>query len=166
MGRIPGPPGPPGPQGPQGPQGICPPCPPGPQEPQDLQGPQGPQGPQDPQGPDVVTSFAFLCSTEEQNIATPPLVVGQGEAVTFNNSLINSPAISFSPPSIININETGFYHISWEVFPAAGSSALGFFSNPAGPAPASLVSCSNYGSTAGAQPYQGQVITEFTAGVY
>jgi hypothetical protein len=92
-------------------------------------------------------------------------VVGaQGGAVTFNNSLINSTAITFIPPSSLLINETGLYHISWEVFPAAGSSAFGLFFDPAGPVPAFLVLCSNYGSTAGAQPYQGQVITELSAG--
>ncbi|WP_240353325.1 MULTISPECIES: hypothetical protein [Cohnella] len=86
--------------------------------------------------------------------------------MTFNNSLINGTAFTFTSPSTVNVNETGFYHISWEVFPTAGNSAFGMFFDPdaAGPTPASLVLCSNYGSGAGNNPYQGQVIAELTAG--
>ena len=36
--------------------------------------------------------------------------------------------------------------------------------SPAGPTPASLVLCSNYGTNAGNQPYQGQVVAQLTAG--
>ncbi|GGG58142.1 hypothetical protein GCM10010918_09020 [Paenibacillus radicis (ex Gao et al. 2016)] len=80
--------------------------------------------------------------------------------------MINSTALSFTAPSTINILETGFYHISWEVFPTAGNSAFGLFFDPdaGGPIAASLVLCSNYGSGAGNNPYQGQVIAQLTAG--
>jgi hypothetical protein len=143
MGRFVGPPGPPGPQG-----------------------PAGPQGPQGPQGPAAVTSFAFLCSTVDQTVPQAPVPGGQGGAVTFNNSVINSTAVSFTAPSTINILQSGSYHISWEVFPTAGNSAFGLFFDPdaGGPAPASLVLCSNYGTNAGNNPYQGQVVTQLTAG--
>lgn len=160
MGRVPGPPGPPGPQGPQGIQGLQ-----GPAGPQGPIGPQGPVGPQGPQGPaGGIASFAFLCSTEEQNVAAALVPGGQGEAVTFNNSLINGTAISFTATQTINILETGIYHISWEVFPTPGNSAFGLLFDPAGPAPASLVLCSNYGTNAGNQPFQGQVVAQLTAG--
>jgi len=52
------------------------------------------------------------------------------------------------------------------VFPTAGNSAFGLFFDPdgVGPAPATLVPCSNYGSGAGNNPYPGQVIAQLTAG--
>ncbi|MBM7569044.1 collagen-like protein [Paenibacillus sacheonensis] len=157
---VPGPQGPQGPLGPQGPQGA-----------QGLQGPLGPQGPQGiqgatgPQGPaGGMADFAFFCSTVEQNVTAAPVPGGQGGAVTFNDSLINATAVTFAPPSNIIINETGTYNISWEVFPTAGDSAFGLFFDPAGPAPATLVPCSNYGSGAGNNPYQGQVIANLSAG--
>ncbi|UUZ82915.1 hypothetical protein LJK88_02510 [Paenibacillus sp. P26] len=136
MGRIPGPPGPPGPQGPQG--------------------PQGPAG--------GVASFAFLCSTLAQTIAAAPTPGAQGGVVTFNDALVNGPAITFTAPSTITINESGFYLINWEVFPTPGNSAFGLFFDPAGPTPASLVLCSNYGTNAGNQPYTGQVVAFLSAG--
>jgi hypothetical protein len=146
MGRLPGPPGPPGPQGPQG--------------------PSGPQGPQGPQGPAAVASIAFLCSTVDQTVAAAAAPGGQGGAVTFNDSVINSTDVSFTAPSTINILQSGLYRITWEVFPTAGNSAFGLFFDPdaGGPTPASLVHCSNYGSNAGNNPYPGQVIAQLTAG--
>ncbi|MCM3270968.1 collagen-like protein [Paenibacillus elgii] len=137
MGRIPGPPGPPGPQGPQG-----------------------------PQGPARITSFAFLCSTVDQTIAAAPTPGGKGGAVSFNSTVINGTAVSFTPTSTINILETGIYHINWEVFPTAGNNAFGLFFDPdgSGPLPATLVMCSNYGTNAGNQPYPGQVVANLTAG--
>jgi hypothetical protein len=154
---VPGPAGPQGPQGVQGPTGLT-----GPAGPQGIQGPAGPQGPAG-----GISSFAFFCSTEEQTVDAPAVVGAQGEAVTFNEApVIVGTAISFTAPSSINIIESGFYNVSWEVFPAAGSSAFGLWFDPdsAGPLPATLVPCSNYGSTAGAQPYQGQVTAFLTAG--
>ena len=50
------------------------------------------------------------------------------------------------------------------MFANPGDNAFGLFFDPAGPTPASLVSCSNYGTGAGNQPYQGQVIAQLTAG--
>ncbi|MMZ65829.1 hypothetical protein D1872_282640 [compost metagenome] len=89
---------------------------------------------------------------------------GQGGAVTFTDSLLGSAAITFTAPSSININTTGIYSISWEVFPQEGNTAFGLFFDPAGAPPAALVLCSNYGSDAGNNPYQGQVVTALTAG--
>ncbi|WP_245585956.1 hypothetical protein [Paenibacillus pinihumi] len=84
--------------------------------------------------------------------------------MTFNNSTVNGTAITFVGPSSITINTTGIYNISWEVFPVAGNSAFGLFFDPAGAPPAALVPCSNYGSGAGNNPYQGQVVTSLTSG--
>ncbi|MBE1441782.1 collagen-like protein [Paenibacillus sp. OAS669] len=174
MGRLPGPPGPPGPQGPQGPAG--PPGPPGPIGPTGLTGETGPTGPTGPTGETGpagppgpaggIASFAFLCSTVDQIVAAAPTPGGQGGAVTFNNPIVTGTAISFTSPSTINILETGTYNISWEVFPTPGDNAFGLFFDPdgAGPAPATLVPCSNYGTSAGNQPYQGQVVATLTAG--
>lgn len=80
--------------------------------------------------------------------------------------MIDSTNVSFTPPSTVNILTTGFYEITWEVFPTPGNSAFGLFFDPdgAGPAPATLVPCSNYGTNAGNQPYTGQVVAELTAG--
>lgn len=154
---VPGPAGPQGPAGVQGPTGLT-----GPAGPQGIQGPAGPQGPAG-----GISAFAFFCSTEAQTVTAPAVVGGQGGAVTFNETpVIVNTAISFTGPSSININESGFYNISWEVFPGAGSNAWGLFYDPdgAGPTAASLVPCSNYGTTAGGQPYQGQVTAFLTAG--
>lgn len=171
MGRLPGPPGPPGPQGPQGPQGIQ-----GIPGPQGLtgatgatgaQGPAGPTGPQGPTGPASPDTFAFLCSTADQVVAAAAAPGAQGGAVTFNNSLINSTDVSFTAPSTINILTTGFYRITWEVFPTPGNSAFGLFFDPdgaAGPTLPTLVPCSNYGTNAGNQPYTGEVVASLTAG--
>ncbi len=66
----------------------------------------------------------------------------------------------------MNILTTGFYRITWEVFPTPGNSAFGLFFDPdgAGPLPAALVPCSNYGTNAGNNPYTGQVVVRLTAG--
>ncbi|MFX3633407.1 MAG: collagen-like protein [Candidatus Pristimantibacillus sp.] len=174
---VPGPAGPQGPQGPQGPlgpqglQGVQ-----GAQGPQGVQGPAGltgltgltgPQGPQGIRGPaGGISDFAFLCSTEAQNVEEAAVPGGQGEAVTFNQTVISATAITFAPPTDVVINESGFYNISWEVFPTAGNSAFGLFfdADGAGPGAATLVPCSNYGSGAGNNPYQGQVIVQLSAG--
>lgn len=102
----------------------------------------------------------------EQNIAPADVPGGLGGAVSFDNAIVNSAALSFSAPTMINILQTGFYLISWEVFPTPGDNAFGLFFNPdgAGPIPATLVPCSNYGTSAGNQPYQGQVVAQLTAG--
>lgn len=172
---VPGPPGPqgpqgiPGPVGPVGPQGV-----PGPQGIPGAVGPAGPVGPAGAAGPAGATGpagpaggisdFAFLCSDVAQTIAPAPTAGGEGGAVTFNNSLINATALTFTPPSTIVINTSGTYKITWEVFPTAGNSAFGLFFDPAGAAPAALVLCSNYGSGAGNNPYTGQVVTALSAG--
>ncbi|WP_238404205.1 collagen-like protein [Paenibacillus paridis] len=175
---VPGPAGPQGAQGPTGLQGVVGPQgvagPQGAVGPQGTVGAQGVAGPQGPVGPQGATGaqgpaggiadFAFLCSDEEQTIEAAPAPGGQGGAVTFNNSLINATALSFAPPSNIVINTAGIYNISWEVFPTAGNSAFGLFFDPAGAAPAALVPCSNYGSGAGNNPYQGQVVAQLSAG--
>lgn len=159
---LPGPQGPQGlpgltgPQGPQGPQGLT-----------GLTGPQGIQGPPGPQGPaGGISSFAFLCSTEAQTIAAAAVPGGQGGAVTFNGFVINATAVTFAPPSSIVINESGFYKITYEVFPTPGNSAFGLFFDPdaAGPIPPALVPCSNYGTNAGNNPYTGQVLVQLSAG--
>ncbi len=74
--------------------------------------------------------------------------------------------MTFAAPSTIVINETGTYLISYEVFPTPGVNAFGLFFDPdaAGPAAPALVPCSNYGTNAGNQPYQGQVVATLTAG--
>lgn len=142
----------PGPRGPQGPQGV-----PGAPGAQGVPGVPGPAG--------GLAAAAFLCSTEAQTVAPAPVPGGQGGAVTFNNPpVLNGTAVSFTAPSTININESGLYNISWEVFVTPGDTAFGLFFDPAGPAPASLVPCSNYGSGSGNQPYQGQVVAQLTAG--
>ncbi|WP_281278957.1 collagen-like protein [Paenibacillus kobensis] len=154
-----------GAQGVPGPQGLQ-----GVQGPTGLTGPTGPQGPQGPQGPEGpaggISSSAFVCSTEEQNIAAAAVPGGQGEAVAFTDSVINGTAITFTAPTNLNINENGLYLISWEVFPTPGDNAFGLFFDPdgAGPGAATLVPCSNYGTSAGNQPYQGQVVAQLTAG--
>ncbi|MEC0255926.1 hypothetical protein PAEVO_28120 [Paenibacillus sp. GM2FR] len=174
---VPGPQGPQGPQGPAGAQGI-----PGPQGPvgaQGLPGAQGIQGPVGPAGapgatgatgatgPAGVSAFAFVCSTETQSPAAAPAPGAQGGAVTFNNPpIIGGTALTFTAPSTFTVNETGVYNISWEVFPTPGVNAFGLFFDPdaAGPAVPALVPCSNYGTNAGNQPYQGQVVAFLTAG--
>ncbi|MBW7476989.1 collagen-like protein [Paenibacillus oenotherae] len=156
-----------GPLGPQGPQGIAGPA--GPIGPQGIQGLQGVPGPQGPQGPaGGISSFVFLCSSEEQNLDPAPAPGGQGEAVAFDiaNSVVIGSALSFTGPTNINILQTGFYNISWEVFPTPGDNAFALFFDPdaAGALPAAIVPCSNYGAGSGNQPYQGQVVTQLTAG--
>lgn len=159
--------GEPGPAGPMGLQGV--PGPQGPQGPQGNPGPQGPMGAQGipgPPGPPGVGEIAFLCSMTEQIIMPAPAPGAAGGAVSFDNATSNTGAVTFTAPSIININQDGLYHISWEVFPTQGNTAFGLFFDPdgVGPLPASLVLCSNYGSSAGNQPYQGQVVAQLTAG--
>jgi len=162
-----------GPQGPQGPQGEIGPAGPaglqgvaGPQGPTGATGPQGPTGPTGPQGPPGVNEIAFLCSTVEQTLSPSPGPGLPGEAVTFETILSNTAAVTFTAPSSININQTGLYNISWEVFPLEGDTAFGLFFDPdgGGPAAATLVLCSNYGSGSGNQSYQGQVVASLTAG--
>jgi hypothetical protein len=163
---VPGPQGPQGPQGAQGPQGNTgltgPQGTPGVQGPQGIQGVPGIQGP-----PGGISAFAFVCSDVDQEVAAAPAAGAQGGAVTFENPpVVVGTAITFSAPSSLNILENGFYHISWEVYPMEGNSAFGlwFDADGAGPGAATLVPCSNYGSAAGNNPYQGQVVAQLSAG--
>jgi hypothetical protein len=96
-----------------------------------------------------------------QTVAAPAVVNTAGGAVTFDASVIGGTGISFVAPSTIVIGTPGTYNISWEVFPTPGSSAFALFFTPTGSATAILVPCSNYGTNAGNQPYQGQVVATF-----
>jgi hypothetical protein len=123
-------------------------------------GPTGPAGSTGATGPIAPPNFAYLYSTVTQ-VLPPPKPGGEGGPVTFNNSVINSTAISFTPPASINILQTGFYRITWEVFPTAGVSAFGIFF---GPGLLTLVPGSDYGTNTGNDPYTGQVIAQLVAG--
>lgn len=159
-------PGPQGPQGVQGPQGNTGPI--GPQGNQGFQGPQGIQGVPGMQGPPGgISSFAFVCSTVDQLIGDAPGPGLQGGVVAFEQPpIVVGSALSFTSPTTFNILENGLYLISWEVYPMPGNSAFGLWFDPdgAGVAPPALVPCSNYGSAAGNNPYQGQVVATLTAG--
>ncbi|WP_309137873.1 collagen-like protein [Paenibacillus sp. SC116] len=186
---VPGPPGATGPQGPAGPQGVQGvQGPPGATGAQGIQGPSGATGAQGVQGPPGATgaqgiqgppgatgvpgppggiaTFAFLCSSLEQTIAAAPAPGAQGGAVQFELANAITTGVTFTPPSDITIVQGGIYLITWEVFPNPGNSAFALFADPdgGGPAPAVRVGCSNYGSSAGNQPYTGQVVTPLSAG--
>ncbi|RAV22608.1 collagen-like protein [Paenibacillus contaminans] len=116
-----------------------------------------PQGPPGPPGMSGIASAAYVSSTVEQNIA-------QGESVRFNHSVIQGSAFSFTSATSLNILETGVYSISWELFPDTTANVFGLFFDPAGPDPAALVPFSNYGTSNGTRPYQGQVLANLSAG--
>ncbi|WP_284242051.1 collagen-like protein [Paenibacillus glycanilyticus] len=151
--------GPAGSTGPTGPTGAT-----GPAGPQGLIGLTGATGPTGPEGPPFIPSSLFVSSTLEQNIPSGPQGGGEGGAVSFNNSVINGTALTFSGPSAITIVEDGVYSIVWEISPLApiepgsGISVFALFADSL------LVAGSNYGSPNNANPYTGQVIASLGSG--
>jgi len=126
------------------------------------EGPQGPTGPTGPPGAGVGQSFLFVWTTQEQSLAPTPAAGEQGEAVTFTDDLVVGPALSFTGPAQINILESGYYNISWEVYKWGYDSAFALFFD-AGTG-AQMVPGSNYGAMAHDEIYRGQAISFLSAG--
>jgi len=136
-------------------------------------GPTGPQGesgstgPQGTTGPTGVTgafeqSFLFAWTTEEQPLTPTPVAGEQGDAVEFSDALPMGAALSFAGPAEIEILESGYYHVSWEVYKWGYDSAFAlFFDAGAG---AAMVPGSNYGAMAHDEFYHGQAIASLSAG--
>jgi len=67
-------------------------------------------------------------------------------------------ALSFAGPTEIELLESGYYHISWDVFKWGYDSAFALFFN------GSMVPGSNYGAMAHDEKYHGQVIASLSEG--
>ena len=80
----------------------------------------------------------------------------------FTDSLHVGTALTFTGPTEIEILESGYYHINWEVFKWGYDSAFAlFFDAGAG---AAMVPGSNYGAMAHDEFYHGQVIASLSEG--
>ena len=148
-----------GPEGPTGPEGV-----------QGIQGPEGEAGATGTTGATGATgptgtfeqSFLFVWTTDEQPLTPTPVAGEQGDAVEFTGSLPVGAALAFAGPTEIEILESGYYHISWEVYKWGYDSAFAlFFDAGAG---AAMVPGSNYGAMAHDEFYHGQVIASLSEG--
>jgi len=68
------------------------------------------------------------------------------------------PALSFAGSTQVDILESGYYHISWEVYKWGYDSAFALFFD------GTMVPGSNYGAMAHDEFYHGQVIASLSAG--
>jgi len=82
----------------------------------------------------------------------------QGDAVEFTGSLPAGTALAFASPAEIDILESGYYHISWDVYKWGYDSAFALFFD------GTMVPGSNYGAMAHDEKYHGQAIAALTAG--
>ena len=82
--------------------------------------------------------------------------------MAFTGSLAVGAALSFAGQTEIEILESGYYHISWEVYKWGYDSAFAlFFDAGAG---AAMVPGSNYGAMAHDEFYRGQAVAPLSAG--
>jgi len=128
-------------------------------------GPIGPQGPQGPQGPSgtLNASSLFVWKSDQQTL-DPAASAGEiGDAVAFTDSVVGGTALSFTSPAEINILESGYYSIRWEIYKSGYDSAFALFFDPDGTG-AALVPGSNYGALSHDERYSGQAIGVLTAG--
>jgi len=82
--------------------------------------------------------------------------------VEFTGALAEGAALSFAGPAEIEVLESGYYHITWEVFKWGYDSAFALFYDAG--AGAAMVPGSNYGAMAHDEFYHGQVIAFLPAG--
>jgi len=120
-------------------------------------GVQGGTGPTGPTGT-FEQSFLFVWTEDEQPLTPTPAAGGQGDAVEFTGSRVGGTALSFAGPTEIEVLDSGFYHITWEVFKWGYDSAFALFYD------GTMVPGSNYGAMAHDEFYHGQVIASLTAG--
>jgi len=107
-------------------------------------------------------AFLFVWTEDEQPLAPTPVAGEQGDAVKFTGSLIEGAALSFEGPTEIEILESGFYHINWQVYKWGYDSAFALFFN-AGTG-AAMLPGSNYGAMAHDEFYRGQAIASLSEG--
>ena len=83
--------------------------------------------------------------------------------MTFADVLTTGSALSFIAPAEIEILESGYYNISWQVYKSGYDSAFALFFSSGG-AEAAMVPGTNYGAMAHDEMYQGQAIVLLTEG--
>ena len=142
--------GAPGADGAQGAQGI-----------QGIQGETGPQGPQGPAGTFNASSL-FVWKSDQQTLAPAASAGDIGDAVEFTDSVVGGTDLSFTSPTEINILQSGYYSIRWEIYKSGYDSAFGLFFDLGDGA--TLVPGSNYGALSHDERYSGQAIAVLTEG--
>jgi len=125
-------------------------------------GAPGPTGPQGPPGTFNASSL-FVWKADQQTL-DPAASAGEiGDAVAFTDSVVGGTALSFTSPAEINILESGYYSIRWEIYKSGYDSAFALFFDPDG-TEAAVVPGSNYGALSHDERYSGQAIGVLTAG--
>ena len=162
---LPGEPGTPGPQGERGLPGE--PGTPGEQGPPGEAGTQGEPGPQGPPGEPgggiSALPALYVWKTNHQVLAPTSAPGAKGEAVTFTDYVVTGTAVAFTSPDTIEIMESGFYSIRWEMYKSGYDSAFALFFSPGG-ADSTLIPGSNYGAMSHDEKYSGQTMAYLTAG--
>ena len=114
-------------------------------------GPTGPTGSLEP-------SFLFVWSSDEQSLDPASAPGEQGTAVAFTDVVTGGSGLSFTGLDGIDILESGYYNITWNVFKRGYDSAFALFLD------AAMVPGSNYGALAHDEKFQGQAIAPLAAG--
>ena len=129
-------------------------------------GAEGPEGPTGPSGIDGITgptgatgafqpSFLFAWKSDEQS---PAPLGEEGSAVAFTAFEVIGTALSSTSPTNINVLESGYYYISWDIYKTGYDSAFALYYN------AAMLAGSNYGAMAHDEKYHGQTVSHLTAG--
>jgi len=80
----------------------------------------------------------------------------------FTDADVSGTALSFTSPDNIDVLETGYYYISWDVYKTGYDSAFALFYNPG--SGFVMLPGSNYGAMAHDEKYHGQAISYMTSG--
>jgi len=147
-----GPQGEVGPAGPQGETGLQGPIgETGPAGPQGEVGPIGPEGPQGPAG--GLVSYAYIYNLQQQ------IVPVEGDVTFDTNGYISAGSVvHVTPTAPIQIISAGIYDITWSVS-GLEANQFALFSSIIGLIPGTV-----YGTGAGAQQNEGQVVVALAAG--
>jgi len=82
--------------------------------------------------------------------------------VEFTNYEAAGTALSFTAPTDIEVEESGYYYISWDIYKTGYDSAFALLYASGGVQ--AMVPGSNYGAMAHDEKYHGQAITYLSAG--
>ena len=100
-------------------------------------------------------SFLFAWKSDEQSLAPSG---GEGAAVAFTAYEAAGTALSLASATDIDVLESGYYYVSWDIYKTGYDSAFALYYN------AAMLAGSNYGAMAHDEKYHGQVISYLAAG--
>ncbi|MCL1915016.1 MAG: hypothetical protein FWG10_14395 [Eubacteriaceae bacterium] len=130
----------------------------------------GPTGPTGPPG-EFRTSFCFVWTDQMQSLQPAAVANSMGPQVFFTDKVVEGTGLSalhgnggLGVISQIDVLESGFYSIRWEIYKTGYDSAFALFLTSQGSPNGSMIPGSNYGAMAHDEKYSGQAITYIEEG--